>query len=136
VPAKLRRALRERDGGCRFPGCTERRWVDAHHVWHWAHGGPTKLTNLMLLCRFHHRLVHEGGFRIAMPLPGRFRFYRPDRTLMPDVPEQMIGKPSLRDQHAAVVGPDTIGSAWAGDKLDVGLAVANLLASQTRAAAS
>jgi hypothetical protein len=50
VPAGIRRALRCRDGGCRFPGCTERRHVDAHHIWHWARGGPTSLANLILLC--------------------------------------------------------------------------------------
>ena len=64
VGSSLRRALRARDGGCVFPGCTNRRWVDAHHVRHWAHGGPTDLANLVELCRRHHRLVHEGGFRL------------------------------------------------------------------------
>jgi hypothetical protein len=45
-----RRALMVRDGGCRFPGCTERRYVEAHHVRHWIDGGPTDLSNLLLLC--------------------------------------------------------------------------------------
>jgi len=62
IPRAIRRALRHRDGGCRFPGCTQTRYVDGHHVVHWAHGGPTALDNLVLLCRFHHRAVHEGGF--------------------------------------------------------------------------
>jgi Domain of unknown function (DUF222) len=65
VGPSLRRALRARDGGCVFPGCTNRRWVDAHHVHHWARGGRTDLGNLVELCRRHHRLVHEGGFRLA-----------------------------------------------------------------------
>ena len=64
VGSSLRRALRARDRGCVFPGCTNRRWVDAHHVRHWAHGGRTDLANLVELCRRHHRLVHEGGFRL------------------------------------------------------------------------
>lgn len=64
VAGPLRRALHKRDGGCRFPGCTQSRFVDAHHIHHWARGGETKLSNLVLLCRFHHRLVHEEGFRV------------------------------------------------------------------------
>jgi hypothetical protein len=61
----LNLALRERDKGCRFPGCNHRRWVDAHHIVHWALGGRTDPENLVLLCRRHHRLIHEGGFSIT-----------------------------------------------------------------------
>ncbi|MGH6820789.1 MAG: DUF222 domain-containing protein, partial [Methylocella sp.] len=59
VPPAIRRALQRRDGGCRFPGCTCSRFVDAHHIHHWADGGATHINNLVLLCRHHHRLVHE-----------------------------------------------------------------------------
>ncbi len=62
IPAAMRRALRFRDGGCRFPGCTNKQFVDGHHIKHWADGGETSLDNLVLLCRHHHHLVHEGGF--------------------------------------------------------------------------
>jgi hypothetical protein len=55
VPAAIRRALWGRDRGCRFPMCSNRHFVDAHHVQHWAHGGRTSLDNLVLLCGFHHR---------------------------------------------------------------------------------
>jgi uncharacterized protein DUF222/HNH endonuclease len=78
VPPALRRALCSRDGCCRFPGCTQRRFVDAHHIQHWAHGGETKLSNLLLLCRHHHRLVHEGGFKVERLSDGGVRFRRPD----------------------------------------------------------
>lgn len=64
VSAPLRRALQARDGGCRFPGCTNKRWVDAHHIVPWSHGGPTTKANLILLCTAHHRFVHELGYRI------------------------------------------------------------------------
>ena len=65
IPPSLRRALWSRDGGCQFPGCTNRLYVHAHHIDHWAHGGPTSADNLVLLCSAHHRLVHEGGFQVS-----------------------------------------------------------------------
>ena len=61
IPPALRRALKSRDQGCVFPGCTHKRFVDGHHIHHWAEGGETKLSNLVSLCRTHHRAVHEGG---------------------------------------------------------------------------
>ena len=57
---------RKRPGGCRFPGCTARHHVDAHHIRYWADGGETKLDNLVLLCRHHHRRVHEDGFGVEV----------------------------------------------------------------------
>jgi len=70
-----RRALKARHGGCAFPGCGHARFVDAHHVDHWIHGGRTDLSNLVLLCRFHHRLHHRGGYQIlTTERPGHFLF--------------------------------------------------------------
>jgi hypothetical protein len=65
IPLSLRRAVAARDGGCRFPGCEHRRFLDAHHIVHWAHGGPTDKENLIMLCRHHHRLVHEGRVLVS-----------------------------------------------------------------------
>jgi len=62
IPPSIHRALRARDQGCRFPGCTSTHFIDGHHIKHWADGGETSLENLVQLCRKHHRLVHEGGF--------------------------------------------------------------------------
>ena len=74
-----RRALRFRDGpGCAFPGCLARH-VDAHHIWFWEFGGPTDIDNMCLLCRHHHRLMHEGGHWVRL-VEGHPRFYRPDGT--------------------------------------------------------
>jgi hypothetical protein len=63
IPSAIRRALTARDQRCQFPGCSARR-CDAHHIDHWVDGGPTRLDNLVLLCRRHHRVVHKGGFTL------------------------------------------------------------------------
>ncbi len=86
VPPAIGRALRLRDKGCRFPGCTCRRFVDAHHVRHWARGGETKLDNLLLLCRHHHRLLHEGRFAVGLE-QGRFVFRDREGRQVLDSPE-------------------------------------------------
>jgi hypothetical protein len=94
VSATLRRALDVRDGGCcTFPGCS-RRIVDAHHIVHWANGGPTVLSNLCQLCRQHHILVHEGGYRMELTDRGA-RFYRPDGTVLPDTPAPRVENDAL-----------------------------------------
>jgi hypothetical protein len=63
VPPAIRRALQHRDQGCRFPGCGSR-FGQGHHIRHWAHGGPTTMSNLVMLCRRHHRAVHEEGCQV------------------------------------------------------------------------
>ncbi|MCY4427846.1 MAG: HNH endonuclease signature motif containing protein, partial [Halieaceae bacterium] len=74
VQPALRRALEARDRGCRYPGCSHERWLDAHHVVHWADGGETSLENTLLLCSSHHRLLHEGGFAIRADANGEWQF--------------------------------------------------------------
>ncbi len=74
IPPPIRRALKARDGGCRFPGCTNHKFVDGHHIIHWADGGETSLANLVLLCRHHHHLVHEGGFDCKRSKDGEIFF--------------------------------------------------------------
>ncbi len=64
VPVGIRRALEARDRTCRYPGCNHARWLEAHHIVHWADGGETSLENLALLCTHHHKLLHEGKFQI------------------------------------------------------------------------
>lgn len=85
VPPSVRRAVVLRDEGCTFPGCERpEEWCDAHHVKHWADGGETALSNLILVCRPHHRSMHQqGGFRVEMA-DGKPRFYRPDGTSLED----------------------------------------------------
>jgi len=62
----MRRAIVARDRHCRFPGCDRPpQWCDIHHLKHWLHGGPTSVSNGVLLCRFHHTLAHEAGWTIT-----------------------------------------------------------------------
>jgi hypothetical protein len=94
IPPALRRALEARDRGCRFPGCGSRRFLDAHHIEHWADGGATDLDNLLQLCGHHHRLLHEGGYRIAHGPGDRIRFLRRDGRPIPECPARPRGRPA------------------------------------------
>jgi hypothetical protein len=81
VSAPTRRALRARDHGCGWPGCDRKvDWSTPHHIVAWSRGGPTHLSNLVLLCYFHHRLVHEGGWQVVQ-VGREFRFVPPDRVV-------------------------------------------------------
>jgi Domain of unknown function (DUF222)/HNH endonuclease len=124
IPPALRRALDARDRGCRFPGCENHRFVDAHHVQHWARGGETRLDNLILLCRRHHTLVHEGGYTID----GEGDFYNRFGLRVPDVWQPSPGDvDELRRSHAAVnIGPRTCASGD-NDTMDLDIAVDVLL---------
>ncbi len=123
IPPALRRALQSRDEGCRFPGCTHTRHVDAHHILHWARGGATKLDNLVTLCRRHHRLLHEGGFSLVAQAGGRLRFHRPDGREIPVVPTRRRGDHDAlvhRHRHRRVpIDAGTAVSGWNGDRLDL-----------------
>ncbi len=90
IPAALRRALVFRDRGCRFPGCTHSVFVDGHHVEHWADGGETALRNLVLLCRRHHRLVHEGGFELRRLGDGDLAFFDPRGRRLEEAPRATL----------------------------------------------
>ena len=83
ITTAIRRALWARDKGCGFPGCSHDRFVDAHHIQHWADGGETSVENLVLLCSTHHKLVHEGGYSIQRDQAGDLFFRRPDGKAVP-----------------------------------------------------
>jgi hypothetical protein len=132
IPPALRRALHHRDRGCRFPGCSGR-FTQGHHLRHWAQGGPTTLSNLALLCRRHHRAVHEEGYQVARGPDGALRFRRPDGRPLPEVPPA-VAVPAdpihvLRAQHDAQglhLHARTVTSSWHGERLDLGWAIAVL----------
>lgn len=83
IPPSTRRAVRARDEGCRFPDCGERFFIDVHHVRHWARGGTHELTNLLELCWFHHRLVHEGGWGVRLDAEGVVVAIQPNGNVLP-----------------------------------------------------
>jgi 5-methylcytosine-specific restriction endonuclease McrA len=129
LPPALRRALHHRDPGCRFPGCGLP-FGQGHHIRHWAHGGPTTLSNLALLCRRHHRAVHEEGYQVDRHPDGELRFWRPDGQLLPEVPPPAAipADPvqALRARHEAQglrLHARTAIPGWLGEPLDVGWAL-------------
>lgn len=132
IPPALRRALGSRDGGCRFPGCNQRRWVDAHHIHHWAHGGETELSNLVLLCRHHHRLLHEGGYRLERMRDGALSFRRPDgRRIEPGARRIRGDRHEIPRRHLREglrIRPDTPVALSGGGRFSLDLAVEGLLA--------
>ena len=87
IPPHIRRALDERDRGCRFPGCASR-FTEAHHVRHWADGGETSLRNLLLLCRRHHRTVHEGRVKVSLNRDGTVLFITRGGRILVDAPRR------------------------------------------------
>ncbi|MBI2203809.1 MAG: DUF222 domain-containing protein [Candidatus Rokubacteria bacterium] len=127
IPPALRRALHHRDRGCRFPGCGLR-FGEGHHVRHWAEGGPTTLSNLAMLCRRHHRTVHEEGYQVTRQPDGALQFRRPDGRVLADVPPP-VAVPAdpvhvLRSRHAGLrIHPRTACPDWHGERLDVGWAI-------------
>ena len=132
IPPAMRRAMKARDGNCRFPGCTHRHFIDGHHIKHWADGGETSLNNLVQLCRFHHRLIHEGGFTCEKDQSGRIAF-RNEYGIricesggeMPPVRNDVVInlKEKLEDRH---IHAQTCVTQWDGEMMDRALAVGHL----------
>jgi hypothetical protein len=126
VPPAIRRALQHRDRACRFPGCHVRA-AQAHHIQHWAAGGPTTLSNLLLLCRRHHRAVHEEGWGVTRDDHGRLSFTQPNGrpfpevvpiTALPDDPTALIKEWSAQQD----IGPHSL-QATDGTRLNLGYAL-------------
>jgi hypothetical protein len=130
VPSALRRALRSRDQSCRFPGCDNRRFVDAHHVKHWAHGGETTLDNLVLLCRRHHRAVHEGGFHVDAD--GRF-YYPWGGELLPAPPLPAGSADHLRRSNREFPIDERTCASGSGGRMDLAQAIDWMLSVERRA---
>lgn len=133
IPPAIRRALKRRDGGCRFPGCTCNRFVDAHHIQHWADGGETSMDNLVLLCRSHHRLLHERGYGIRTSTTGVINFSLPNGKIIPNGPDKhfrgnVVAIKLANRENGLDITPTTAIPEWYGDRMDHEMAVDMLLA--------
>ena len=113
VPWHIVHALRIRDGGCRFPGCNQHRWTDAHHIHHWADGGETSLDNLVTLCRYHHRALHRDEFRIEHRADGELIFIDAQHQPIPPAIHPQFGRWRGSDGVA-----DTTGASTAADRVE------------------
>jgi hypothetical protein len=129
IPPMLRRALQYRDGGCRFPGCGVR-FGQGHHIQHWAQGGPATLSNLAILCRRHHRAVHEEGVQVERDPDGELRFRGPAGQPLPEVPpspwvaDDPLGVLRAWNQSAGLnLHANTATPQWLGERLDVSYAI-------------
>jgi hypothetical protein len=145
IPPSIRRALHSRDKeGCRFPGCTNKHYVDGHHIKHWADGGETRLSNLVLLCRYHHRQVHEGGVVIQVLNDGALRFTVKDGRSFDSLAPARHATERASATHDGTRGnwsqlvadlaesgttitPDTAVTRWRGERMDYGMAIDGLL---------
>jgi hypothetical protein len=151
IPPAIARALRARDGGCRYPGCDRKRHCEGHHIEHWADGGETKLANLITLCRFHHQLMHEGGFSVrrtdddpwkSPKGDGVFVFTRPDGTrvqengvkcfrgnILPPLAasnhgfEDCLRSYLTKHEPGLAITPETSRCGWRGESMDYSQAI-------------
>ena len=129
IPTAIRRALSARDTRCQFPGCSAKR-CDAHHIDHWMDGGPTSLDNLVLLCRRHHRVVHEGGFTLRWRPDQTIAFFYPggsELRVAPPQPRIDIGHPlapttARLAAQGITITPRTL-PTWDGGPFNLGYAI-------------
>lgn len=124
VNRRLRRALERRDRRqCQFPGCAAHRRLHAHHIIHWSTGGPTELHNLILVCSFHHHVVHEGGWSID---PTSRAFIKPGGTIVDPCPTMHFrGSAQVVQSISACTGPAPLAEA-ANERFDLGLVLEDL----------
>ncbi len=122
IPRRVRRMLHARDQGCRFPGCSQRTFVDAHHIHHRARGGSNELENLVELCWFHHRLVHEGGWKLRLDSTENVVVTNPAGNVIPSLValRGAVGGIEPRNRAAGIaIDSTTVTPRWYGDPLDL-----------------
>jgi hypothetical protein len=114
ISPALRRALEHRDGGCQFPGCSNTRFVDAHHIQHWINGGETNLQNTILICRRHHRFVHEWNYSIER-VEDAWEFVRPDGQRVSAAPPRPEVSPMIGQAITTLNADNPLASTTTGD---------------------
>jgi len=138
IPTAIWRALLIRDHHCRFPGCTNRSFVHGHHIVHWLHGGRTALTNLVTLCSFHHRQIHEGGFEISLSPEMEVKVWTPDGRCLPGAPtftadpgtvDWLAGEWDERDGESPAIDGPMPPPLWDGDRVDYEACVDSMMVS-------
>ncbi|MFW6051078.1 MAG: DUF222 domain-containing protein [Myxococcota bacterium] len=135
IPPSIRRALRQRQPTCAFPGCGHTRFLDAHHLTHWIDGGETKISNLVHLCRLHHRLIHEDGFTLTLDDQGRPLFRTPaGRPILPTPPRPRFRGNATDDKLDDIgrrahipIDPWVRYPEWQGDRPDYNWCVASVV---------
>ena len=132
IAGALKRALHKRDSACSYPGCTNRVFLEAHHIRHWVDGGETSLANAALVCSLHHRYVHEHGDAIELGPDQRPRFRDPRGRLIPAVPPRPAtadhGWTTMRAANASLeIDASTIACEWDGAPIDYGAVVDHLV---------
>jgi hypothetical protein len=124
IPGAMKRALLQRDRGCRFPGCTNRLFVEGHHMLHWADGGETKLGNLVSVCSHHHRFVHEYGYTVKLIGKADMEFIDADGRAVVAVPQPAQpaarGWETIRARNADLeISAETPACGWDGGPIDL-----------------
>jgi uncharacterized protein DUF222/HNH endonuclease len=132
IAGALRRALHRRDRSCTYPGCTNRLFLEGHHIKHWADGGETSLSNALLLCSLHHRHVHELGYTVEFGPDQRPRFRDPHGRLVAAVPQPPVlvdlGWPRIRAANEPLaIDASTIAGPWDGTPVDYARIVGHLV---------
>jgi hypothetical protein len=132
IAGSIKRALLRRDTSCAYPGCANRTFLEGHHIKHWADGGETALDNGVLLCSYHHRFVHEYGYRVELDADRRPRFRDPRGTIVVAVPIRPeradLGWPRIHAMNEALrIDAGTIACEWDGSRADYGRLVDELV---------
>jgi hypothetical protein len=128
IPPALRRAVHARDNGCAFLGCDDQRFTDMHHIRHRQHGGHNELGNLVELCWFHHRLVHEGGWTLLHDDSGSLRAVDANGEFLaaPRTSGEVGGITNSNVARGVTITQSTVVSRWAGEPLHVNDVIAAL----------
>jgi nucleoside-diphosphate-sugar epimerase len=133
IPGAMKRAMLRRDRQtCRFPGCTNRLFLEGHHIEHWANGGETGLRNLVSTCSLHHRYVHEHGYTVELDADGEVHFRDAAGRVVDAVPPPMqparLGWPSIEARNAYLdITPATNECGWDGRRVNYGYAIDDLV---------